>query len=579
MRIRKRGSTPETYASGVPDVSTVLLRGTPWWRLSRSGLLFGTAYFLISISPSLLPRTWYYQGVVSGLCAAAGYGFGVVLGWATRRLARLARLHVYLSDEAGRWLRVAVPLLLSVAVLAVTVTNVRSQARTAAVVHLEPLRPVDWLGALGLAAAIAVGLLLLVRGLRVTTRRLAEAAGHVLPKTIASAVAVVVVVTGAAWISDSVVFRRGMQALAGIAAQVNSHSSGRPAPVSPLLSGGPGSLVTFDSLGYQGQLFVTSAPAAAEITSATGKPALDPIRVYAGRPDRVSVDDVAATVVAELIRTHAFERQVLAVITTTGTGWVDDYSTQAIEYLAGGDSAVAAMQYGYLPSAMAILTDRQTPREAGRALFDAVYAQWLRLPADDRPRLVVGGESLGAYGGQAAFDDADDMLRRAQGGVWVGTPSFTEIHASLTQRRYPGSPEIAPVVDDGRHVRFATSGSQLTSDYYGRPYGRWDFPRFVYAQHPSDPVVWWNPSLLGAQPDWLREPRGHDVNPDVTWLPFATFWQLTTDMAVGHDPPDGYGHRYGVELVPAWAAVLGGDPGADYSRIVAGVQATVSRAQ
>ena len=36
-------------------------------------------------------------------------------------------------------------------------------------------------------------------------------------------------------------------------------------------------------------------------------------------------------------------------------------------------------------------------------------------------------------------------------------------------------------------------------------------------------------------------------------------------MAVGHDPPDGYGHRYGPELVPAWGSVLGGSPTDDYS--------------
>jgi uncharacterized membrane protein len=190
---------------------------------------------------------------------------------------------------------------------------------------------------------------------------------------------------------------------------------------------------------------------------------------------------------------------------------------------------------------------------------------------------VVGGESLGSYGGQAAFRDADDMLARAQGGVWVGTPSFTGIAAGLTARRNEGSPQIVPVVDDGLHIRFAASGDQLTHDYYGRDYGGWDFPRFVYAQHPSDPVVWWNPALLGAEPDWLREQRGRDVNPDVTWLPFVTFWQLTTDMAVGHDPPDGYGHRYGPELVPAWGSVLGGSPTDDYSRLVAGIEETVNR--
>jgi len=324
-------------------------------------------------------------------------------------------------------------------------------------------------------------------------------------------------------------------------------------------------------------MFVTSAPTPAQISAATGRVAVEPIRVYAGRTADRTVSDVADAVVAELQRTRAFDRRVLAVITTTGTGWVDDWSAQSIEYLSDGDSAVAAMQYSYLPSAMSMITDRDTPREAGKALFDKVYAVWRALPADHRPRLVVGGESLGSYGGQAAFADVHDMLARAQGGVWVGTPSFTDIAAQLTAQRTPGSPEIVPVVDDGLHIRFAASGDQLTHDYYGREYGAWEFPRFVYAQHPSDPVVWWNPALLGAEPDWLREPRGRDVNPDVTWIPFVTFWQLTTDMAVGHDPPDGYGHRYGPELVPAWGSVLGGSPTEDYSKVIAGIEKTVNR--
>jgi uncharacterized membrane protein len=59
----------------------------------------------------------------------------------------------------------------------------------------------------------------------------------------------------------------------------------------------------------------------------------------------------------------------------------------------------------------------------------------------------------------------------------------------------------------------------------------------------------------------------------------VTFWQLTTDMAVGHDPPDGYGHRYGAELVPEWGSVLGGSPTDDYSAIIAGISKTVSRVE
>ena len=552
----------------------------PWWHVSRTGLFFGAVYFLISMSPSLLPRTWYYQGAISGLCTALGYAIGVLLAWLVRTVARLIDLRVTVSGEARHWLLVAAPLFAAAAVLGATVANVRSQARTAAVVDLEPLHPVDWAMALVLATAILVLLIAIARGLRAMTHRLAVAANQVLPKTIASVIAVVVVATATAWISDNVVFRRGMQAFAAIAAQVNSSPPpGRSAPTSSFRSGGPGSYESYASLGFQGQMFVTSAATPAQITAATGLGAIDPIRVYAGRTQDRTVSQVADAVVRELQRTNAFKRQVLAVFTTTGTGWVDDWSAQSIEYLSNGDSAIAAMQYSYLPSAMSMMTDRETPREAGKALFDKVYAVWSKLPEGDRPRLVVGGESLGSYGGHAAFTDVNDMLRRAQGGVWVGTPSFTEIAESLTAGRNEGSPEIVPVVDGGRHIRFAASGDELTHDYYGRDYGSWEYPRFVYAQHPSDPVVWWNPALLGAEPDWLREPRGRDVNPDVTWIPFVTFWQLTTDMAVGHDPPDGYGHRYGPELVPAWGSVLGGSPTDDYSKIIAGIEKTVSRVE
>jgi uncharacterized membrane protein len=551
-----------------------------WLRLSTPGLYLGAAFFLISWSPSLLPRTWYYQGIISGICAAAGYLLGVVVGALFVRAAWAIELDIRVSRQAGRWLRTGWHVLAAAGVVWLTVVNVRSQARTAHAVHLSPPGPADWLFSVLLALLILGVLLTIARGLRRLTSRVAGAVGRVLPATLASMAAVVVVAIVAAWIGDSVVFHRVMQSFGTIAARVNEQPpAGVPAPTSPLRSGSAQSFESYGSLGYEGQLFVTSAPTREAIAAATGKPALDPIRVYSGRHGDETLDEVAGHVVAELHRTGAFDRSVVAVIASTGTGWVDDWTVQAIEYLTGGDCAVASMQYSYLPSAMSIMTDRETPGQAGKALFDHVYAAIQQLPAGKRPKLVVGGESLGSYAGQAAFTGVDDMMRRADGGVWVGTPNFTAIAAQLTATRTQGSPQIVPVIDDGRHIRFAADARGLTHDYYGRGYGPWDFPRFVYAQHPSDPIVWWNPALLGSEPDWLREPRGHDVNPDVTWIPFVTFWQLTTDMAVGHDPPDGYGHRYGAELVPAWGAVLGDDPSRDYARIIAGVSATVHRAR
>jgi uncharacterized membrane protein len=341
---------------------------------------------------------------------------------------------------------------------------------------------------------------------------------------------------------------------------------GRTAPTSPLRSGSPASAESWSSLGRNGQAFVADGSSAATIAAATGKPAMDPIRVYAGLSGGRSIDQVADAVVAELRRTGAFDRSVLALMTTTGRGWVDEWTASSIEYLSGGDSAVAAMQYSYLPSPVALLTDRQSPAIAGTALLTRVEAELDRRPSGSRPRLVLGGESLGAYGGQAAFRDPEDMLARIDGAVWVGTPNFTPMVRTLSDRRQGGSPEIVPVIGDGNHIRFVSQPAELTRDLYGRSYASWDLPRVAYVQHASDPISRWSPSLLVEEPDWIHERVGADVT-DMSWTSFATFWQLTTDMMVAGSTPAGHGHRYHEELVPAWAGVLGLDPAADYSRI------------
>ena len=51
------------------------------------------------------------------------------------------------------------------------------------------------------------------------------------------------------------------------------------------------------------------------------------------------------------------------MVTTTGSGWVDPASVDTFEYLSGGDSAIVAIQYSYLPSWMSYLVDQsKAPR-------------------------------------------------------------------------------------------------------------------------------------------------------------------------------------------------------------------------
>ncbi|MBB1029602.1 hypothetical protein G6027_01580, partial [Dietzia sp. SLG310A2-38A2] len=248
--------------------------------------------------------------------------------------------------------------------------------------------------------------------------------------------------------------------------------------------------------------------------------------------------------------------------------WVNPRVAGALEYTAGGDSAIAAMQYSFLPSPLAFVADRESPQRAGRALFEAVERAVAEVPEARRPALVAFGESLGSFGGQTAFGGAQDMVARTDGALWVGTPNFSPQWSYLTAHRDAGSPERLPVVDEGEHVRFAASGQDLDLD--GAP---WSTPRIVYWQHASDPITWWSPDLLLQRPDWLREPLGPDLDPGVRWTPFVTFWQVTLDMVFSADVPAGHGHTFGPDAAQMWARILDppGRADADADRVHAAI--------
>ena len=134
--------------------------------------------------------------------------------------------------------------------------------------------------------------------------------------------------------------------------------------------------------------------------------------------------------------------------------------------------------------------------------------------------------------------------------------------AAVVAAREPDSPERVPVIDGGRHIRFVAGPEQLDEDFRGLPYDRhWESPRAIFAQHASDPVVWWDAPLFIRRPDWLREAwvAHRDVFPRLTWLPFVTGWQIALDLLIAVDVPGGHGHNYHEEYLDYWAALLGPD--------------------
>lgn len=211
----------------------------------------------------------------------------------------------------------------------------------------------------------------------------------------------------------------------------------------------------------------------------------------------------------------------------------------------------------------------------GTLLFDAVAARVEAWPEGRRPQLWASGESLGAYSGNGAFTSGDDMLGKVDGAVWTGPPSFTPLQANLAGSRSYGSTVVNPVLENGRHIRFAGSAKELTADELRTRISDLAVAadRVPPARH--RPVVWWSTDLRFTTPTWLDESRTPGAPMSrMSWLPVVTFWQVTADMAMSNNVRGGFGHWYvETETVPAWAGVLGMSVDGDYSRIQAASKA------
>ncbi|MGH3101549.1 MAG: alpha/beta-hydrolase family protein, partial [Thermoleophilia bacterium] len=341
-----------------------------------------------------------------------------------------------------------------------------------------------------LAVALFTGLVALSRWLRKLYHRAAGRLERWMGRRGARALGWAAVVVGTYLVVSGVL----LNGLAGLADRSFSVRNGTTAEgveptTSPLRSGGPGSLVSWDSLGRQGRNIAGTGPTASEIAAFTGSPASEPIRAYAGTLSAADVEERAELAVDDLERAGGFDRANLLVATTTGSGWLDPGAVDSFEYLTGGDSAIVAMQYSYLPSWLSYLVDQKKAREAGRELFDAVYDRWSKLPPAQRPRLFVFGLSLGSFGGETAFSGEYDLRNRTAGALFAGPPNFNTLYREFTDGRDAGSREVEPVYRGGRRVRF-------TNDVVAGvgPAG-WEGTRILYLQHPSDPIVWWFPSL------------------------------------------------------------------------------------
>lgn len=527
----------------------VALTEKPWWvrRYTFTGTAVGLAFLWLSLTPSLLPRGPLFQGLVSGGSGAAGYGLGVFAVWLIRYM-----LSKDSSPPVPRWAWGVLSAVGAVGMLAMIIWFHAWQDQVRDLMGVPHLRWFSY----PLAAAVSVLTLFVLVAIGQLVRRLIRflmaQLERVAPPRISAVIAVSLLVVLTVAVLNGVVVKFAMRALNNTFATVNTELDPRiAAPTTAARSGGPGSLASWESLGHQGRIFVAGGPTVAQLTAFNGAPAIEPIRAYAGLNSADGIKATAELAARELARTGGLNRAVVAVATTTGTGWINEAEASALEYLYNGDTAIVSMQYSFLPSWLSFLVDKENARQAGTALFEAVDKLVRAMPEARRPKVVVFGESLGSFGGEAPFMSLNNVLARTDGALFSGPTFQNTIWTDLTVNRDPGSPQWLPIYDHGRNVRFIARPANLD-----RPNDPWSRPRVVYLQHASDPIAWWHPNLLFRQPDWLREPRGYDVLPQVRWIPVVTFLQVSADMAVAVDVPPGHGHHYASDAADAWVALL-----------------------
>lgn len=310
-------------------------------------------------------------------------------------------------------------------------------------------------------------------------------------------------------------------------------------PTLQTVSGGPGSLVDFATVGREGARFLGSSVPSQVVEEVTGSPLQMPgIRVFVGYDSAPTPEERVDLALAELRRTGAYDRSTLLIGAPAGSGYANPTPVDVLEILMHGDTAAVAVGYGLLPSFLSL--DRVALAARTQSLLIEGIAADL-AGRHRRPRLLLYGESLGARVQQAAIPAGTADLDRigADAALWVGTP---------------GGP-------DSVSFHAATAGESITIDRPDQipspmPDPR---PRVWFLEHDGDPVVRFEPTVAYRQPAWLvQRPRGRNVPDAMLWSPGITWAQVMIDTLFATNVKPGKfesrGHDYRADLgavVPA----------------------------
>jgi uncharacterized membrane protein len=514
---------------------------------STIGFILGLAFFCISLTPSLLPRNFIVQGILSGVVFTAGYIIGRASHWLWHFME--------LTELTGRPARISIKVLIfSLIIFAILVLNQMIGWQNSIRLRMEmpPIETAYPLRLSCIAIVTALVIILLLRLFRFTLKKSVHIVKRYLPHRIALVLGCTAVVILLLSFIDGVIIKGAMSTMDESFAALNRLlDSEYEQPKLNIASGSELSYVSWKDIGRNGKIYVTDGPTKEDISAVTERGAKQPIRVYAGYDTGETLEDRARIALQELKRVGGFNRSILIIATATGTGWLDPSAVDTVEYIHGGDIATVSLQYSYLPSWLTLLVEPEAAIEAANALFTEIYGYWATLPIDERPQLYLYGLSLGALGSADALDLLAIITDPINGALWSGPPFLSRRWNDLTRNRNPESSQWLPIYGDSSVVRFATQdGFPRLVD------AEWGSFRIIYLQHASDPMTFFSNNLAYTKPAWLGEKRGRDVSPYLRWFPIVSFLQLAFDIPMATNVPLGYGHNFSpAAYIDAWLEI------------------------
>ncbi|MGE5260781.1 MAG: alpha/beta hydrolase [Actinomycetota bacterium] len=522
-------------------------RSTPWWLPSFTGLFLGFLFFILTFTPSLVPRPPLFQGVLGGVAFFIGYtiGHGGVLVWRYLELPEIPR----------PWWRAANMVLAVACVIAAAVYIPQAEAwqdEVRARMGMPPMETANLMQVVLVAVVVATFLMLLTRLVVSGIRAASVIVYRWVPRRIAALLGAVIFAVLLVTLVNGMLVSAIISAIDRAQALVDvTGPPGATVPTEATRSGGPDSRIAWRELGRAGKQFVTEGPRKADIETFTGRPALEPIRVFAGLRTASSSEEQARRALADLIRMGAFSRSILVIATPTGTGWIDNNGIAPLEYMHDGDVATVAVQYSYLQSPLSLVLEPGRSQKSAAAVFRVIYRYWKSLPKDSRPKLYLFGLSLGSLGSESSPPIYAWLGDSFDGAVWAGPPFRNRIWRAIQRDRNEGSPPWRPTFENGSNFRVIGHGDSARDAY-----SDWGRVRIVYIAYPSDAIVFFEESMFYRQPEWMAPPRGEDVSPLLQWFPIVTALQVGVDMMFAAGVPPGHGHDYAAaDYMEAWTAV------------------------